>query len=253
MFSSSLDPNLFDPFPLEVSPCPEEASTAPDVTLSTTSPKRPENACTCVQDCFDIIQKLDDDEFQLPSLAFDHVLKLQKYLIFQCCKLLDCPACVDNLGASTVTLVICERVANMFECLCKRIEPGGVAAATLLGLEKDPECCVHATASKMNFTSILEGPCNPEMFSPEFRAEYSLEEQLHMIRALAKVQAKTFNQFLARLGQLKQSQRSQARLARFRSLKERSEEAAVSIDEFFARMLHHHHENPLSGQRASSS
>ncbi|KFA55390.1 hypothetical protein S40293_10986 [Stachybotrys chartarum IBT 40293] len=234
VFNSSLDPNLFDPFPLEVSPRPEEASAAPDAILSTTSPKRSENACTCVQDCFDIIQKLDDDEFQLTSLAFDHVLKLQKYLIFHCCKLLDCPACVDNLGASTVTLVICERVTNMFECLCKRIEPGGVAAATLLGLEKDHKYCVHATASNMNFTSILKGPCNPQMFSPEFSAEYSLEEQMHMIRALAKVQAKTFNQFLVRLAEQKQSQRSQARLARIRYLKERSEEAAVLIDEFFA-------------------
>src|SRR5688572_16706609 len=40
--------------------------------------------CSCISDTLDVVQKLDDDYFQLRTLAFDHVLKLQKWLIFHC-------------------------------------------------------------------------------------------------------------------------------------------------------------------------
>jgi hypothetical protein len=191
-------------------------------------------------DLLDIMQKLDDDEYKLTTLGFDHVLKLQKFLIFHCFKPVDCVSCRDSPTVSSMTLIICERIANMYDCLATRITPGGVSFNKLSGEYEPTDKLIEPSGPKRFRHGILQGPCNPELFSPEFRAEYSVEEQLHMIRVLAKVQTKNTRQFLARFAELKQSQRSQARLAKVEMLDERISDAAASIDKAFDAMLQHH-------------
>lgn len=79
--------------------------------------------------------------------------------------------------------------------------------------------------------------CNTNMFSPDFQAQYSNEELLHMIRELARIQAKNMDKLLARVGDMPQAQRSQARMGRIRVLRARIEEAAEKMDEGFGTLL----------------
>ncbi|KAH8688373.1 hypothetical protein BGZ61DRAFT_421539 [Ilyonectria robusta] len=215
-------------------------------------------ACSCLGDALDIVQKLDDDAFQLRTLAFDHVLKLQKWLIFHCCKPLDCDKCADLLQTYTIILIICDRVAEMFKCLSRRIklplsnptevdDPRSIetpdmttpSSSGILPRDKAP---LQDESTAQLFDSFsgdagLTTPCNPEMFSPEFRAQYSYDEQLHMIRVLAKIQVRNFNQLLVRISELQQTQQSQARFGKIMSLIKRLQEAGASMDASFQSML----------------
>ncbi|KAH7171255.1 hypothetical protein EDB81DRAFT_778063 [Dactylonectria macrodidyma] len=212
--------------------------------------------CSCLEDTLDIVQKLDDDAFQLRTLAFDHVLKLQKWLIFHCCKPLDCNKCTNLLQTSTIILIICGRVANMFECLSRRIqqphfssaegdELGSIATADItmpLPFAHLPRRKTILDASNSELFDIsgeaaIQTPCNPDMFSPEFRAQYSYDEQLHMIRVLAKIQVRNFNQLLVRISESQQTQNSQARFGKIMSFIRRLQHAGASMDESFQVML----------------
>lgn len=215
-------------------------------------------ACSCLGDTLDIVQKLDDDAFQLRTLAFDHVLKLQKWLIFHCCKPLDCDKCADLLQTYTIILIICDRVAEMFKCLSRRIKlplsnptavddptsietPDMTTPSSSVTLPRDnPPLQDESTAQLFDSFSGDAGittPCNPEMFSPEFRAQYSYDEQLHMIRVLTKIQVRNFNQLLVRISELQQTQQSQARFGKIMSLIKRLQEAGASMDASFQSML----------------
>ncbi|KAH7163355.1 hypothetical protein B0J13DRAFT_35319 [Dactylonectria estremocensis] len=215
--------------------------------------------CSCLEDTLDIVQKLDDDAFQLRTLAFDHVLKLQKWLLFHCCKPLDCDKCTSLLQTSTIILVICGRVANMFECLSRRIQPppfspdcpaeeGELGSITTPGIapflpfarparRKTTLDTSNSELFDISGEAAIQTPCNPEMFSAEFRAQYSYDEQLHMIRVLAKIQVRNFNQLLVRISESQQTQNSQARFGRIMSFIRRLQEAGASIDESFQIML----------------
>ncbi|KAF7554616.1 hypothetical protein G7Z17_g2766 [Cylindrodendrum hubeiense] len=215
-------------------------------------------ACCCLVDTLDIVQKLDDDAFQLRTLAFDHVLKLQKWLIFHCCKPLDCDKCSTLLQTYTVILIICDRVAEMFKCLSRRIKqpspnspegddhgqigtPDMTTPSSSATFQRSEPLSGDASSAQL-FDSLsgdagIRTPCNPEMFSPEFRAQYSYDEQLHMIRVLAKIQVRNFNQLLVRISETQQTQQSQARFGKIMSLIRRLQDAGASMEESFKIML----------------
>ncbi|KAK7431626.1 hypothetical protein QQZ08_001844 [Neonectria magnoliae] len=231
------------------------ANLIPETPLN--QPSNDTGGCSCISDTLDVVQKLDDDYFQLRTLAFDHVLKLQKWLIFNCCKPLDCNKCTNLLQTYTIILIICDRVAEMFKCLSRRIklphinpDSGGSAVtgapdmtspSSASTMPSDEAFLSDISAAQL-FDSLsgdagIKTRCNAEMFSPEFRAQYSYDEQLHMIRVLAKIQVRNFNQLLMRIGEMPQSQHNQARFGKIRSLIKRLQESGDSMDESFRVML----------------
>lgn len=204
----------------------------------------PDNAsCTCIDDTIRIVQQLDDDEFKLTRLSLDQALQLHKWLIFQCCKPLDCTRCTNLLAAHTVILVVCDRLSEMFECIHKRIRR---ASAALTGVEfpecstspSDPSRDAHLcprSASAQLFDSetgdaAWESPCNPLIFSGDIREAYSEEEQFHMIGVLLKFQCRNFRKLLARVGEHPQQQGSGARRARVTHMVARLEESVAAIE-----------------------
>lgn len=78
-------------------------------------------ACTCTNDLLRIVQQFDDDDFGLQALSLDEVMKLQKWILFQCCQPLDCLSCQALPAIHTILLIICDRLAEVFECMHKRI------------------------------------------------------------------------------------------------------------------------------------
>lgn len=207
--------------------------------------------CFCVKDLLDIVQKLEDDVFRLRTLGFDHILKLQKYMIFHCCKALDCPNCANSSSSATVILIICDRITSMFRCLSRRIRhqllngEGWDVASDSDGSEMYSRPIPDHGLAETSSPSVREvsaevNPrprCNPDMFSPEFKAQYSVEEQLHMIRVLAKIQVRNSNQLLVRISETSRAQNCEARFARIMDMTSRLQQAAESIDDTFQKML----------------
>lgn len=208
-------------------------------------------SCSCMDNTLRIVQRLDDDEFHLTTLPLDQVLHLQKWLIFQCCKPLDCTSCTSVLATHTVVLVICERLSEMFECIDKRIRRG---SAIMTGEQNewspgsastdDPSASLESTPAQL-FDGSTGGAsrnsiCNPMMFSGEIREQYSEEEQIHLIRVLLRCQIRNFRQFLVRVGDLDRppcndARRaivtcSNARRAKVIAMVTRLEEASAAID-----------------------
>lgn len=204
-------------------------------------------ACSCLSDIVSVVQKLDDDDFQLTKMPLDKVLHLQKWLIFQCCKPLDCFSCVGVPAVHTVLLIVCDRLAEMFECIHKRIKRAGAS----MSRRKDPNDPsdpsdlsdshsadppgVAAETSAQLFCSssglaVNSTSCNPMMFSDEFCDQYTDEEQMHMIRALLKLQIKYFYQLLSRIDGISQGQGNQARRSKIKSITGRLTKAAAAID-----------------------
>ncbi|EXA30036.1 hypothetical protein FOVG_18543 [Fusarium oxysporum f. sp. pisi HDV247] len=210
-------------------------------------------SCSCLEDMLEIVRKLDDDEFRLRTLTFDEVLKLQKWTIFHCCKPLDCLNCADLPAASSVILIICEKITEMFRCLSRRIKRQLADGEQLNDFSSDETLPFHQLSSDIGvayddaspthlfdrFSGApgISTPCNSDMFSPEFKGQYSCEEQLHMSRILAKIQVRNFNQFLLRISEMHESQRNQARFGKIFDLVNRLQQAATSIDATFQRML----------------
>ncbi|KAH7322676.1 hypothetical protein B0I35DRAFT_476603 [Stachybotrys elegans] len=237
----------------QLSSGPDAASSSASETANASKASEP---CTCLPDILDVVQKLEDDEFRLRTLAFDHVLKLQKWLLFHCCKQLDCSKCSDKATAPAMILIICERISEMFRCLARRmptlsphgIQPPAADARLLPPPQGSTSPLEEATGGKLFDGGTAEDgsatPCSLDMFSPDFRAEYSFEEQLHMIHVLTKIQVRNFNQFLVRLGHTPQSQRSRARQGKICFLIRQLQESASAIDASFCSMLQNHFENP---------
>lgn len=199
-------------------------------------------------DILDIVEKLDNDFFQLRMLPFDHVLKLQKWMLFNCCKPLECNNCENASTIFTVVLIICGRLADMCDCLSGRLH---LAKATLL---KNGNFAAEEETTTSSSNSAGDSPgghllksathgagaptcCNYEMFSPEFRAEYSQEEQLHMIRVLAKIQVRNLNQLLMRLSETSCAQSSEATIEKIFKVTNRLKTSAESIDESLQAMI----------------
>ncbi|KAK0630432.1 hypothetical protein B0T17DRAFT_490225 [Bombardia bombarda] len=194
--------------------------------------------CTCTDNLVRIVQQIDDDEFRMTTLSLDHVIQLKKWLIFQCCKPLNCPQCVDAAPVHTVLLIICDRLTQIFECIHKRIERArGILAGHISDLSDHsmPSPSSHIPSPAQLFCSLSGGEaniasCNPKMFSDEFRAQYSDEEQVHMIRVLLGLQLRNLGQLFGRLENASQPHANLARQSRIESLKTRLAKASTDID-----------------------
>ena len=214
-------------------------------------PRTNSSTCSCVFNTLHVVQQLDDDAFNITSLSLDEVLQLQKWIMSQCHKPLDCPNCKFLPTVYTVPVIICDRLVEMFECIHKRIkaasqrlsEEGGSSAQVssngswaLSSLDKpdrpDQLYCASSKgpASKAN--------CNPVLFSPDFESKYSEEELAHMIRVLLKLQIRNFRTLLTRVHDTSQTGANEARRARVKSMMIRLTEAETDIDNALRVVLH---------------
>lgn len=199
-------------------------------------------ACSCINDAVRVIQQLDDDEFNITTLSLDQVLQLQKWIIAQCCSPMECPRCVCLPAVHSVLLIICDRLTEMFECIHKRIKRANAALSELGSLQSAPlppqtdELGSAADARAQLFCNSTgraagSASCNLELFSPEFRAQYSNEEQVHMIRILLKLQIRNFRQLLSRVDNANQVAGSQARRSKVGAMVSRLGKASSDIED----------------------
>ena len=215
--------------------------------------------CSCLSDLVRVVQQLDDDEFHITTMSLDQVLQLQKWLVFQSCKPLDCPNCLDLPTLHTVRLILCDRLTEMFECIHLRIKRAGTiilsqtssqSSGPSIASTPSPSLDSSYSAAHMqpSTAAIGSGPlpaqlfcgssgraantaaCNPLMFSDDFRAQYSDEEQVHMIRVLLRLQMRNFKKLLLRVEQTSQVVASTARQAKVKSMMVRLAKAAVDIE-----------------------
>ena len=241
-------------------------------------PPPSKSCCTCIPDTLRIVQSLDDDEFRLKTLCFDEVLKLQKWIIFHCLQPLTCEPCSASSSAHTVVLVICERLTEMFTCLSRRLSHTQIDAKSVITItippsppadeeeEQHPEAHapnVLVSSSSSSPASLLDGTaptprlydaesgqactrvvCNAAMFSPEFREQYSAEEQYHMGRVLARLQMRNFGQLLVKMGDAARRQgegrgraNGAARMGKIRAMEARMREASERMEGAFGRIL----------------
>jgi hypothetical protein len=209
------------------------------------------SACSCVYNTLRVVQQLDDDAFNITSLSLDQVLQLQKWIMSQCHKPLDCPNCNLLSTVYTVLVIICDRLAEMFECIHKRIKKSsqrlsgqGVSsdqgssneswAPSSSGITERPEQ-LYCTSSK---GLASKANCNPVLFSPDFKSMYSEEEQVHMIGVLLKLQMRNFRTLLARVHNASQTGANEARRARVKSIMIRLMKAETDIDNALRVVLH---------------
>lgn len=198
------------------------------------------DGCSCMHNAVRVVQQLDDDDFHITKLSLGQVLQLQKWIIAQCYKPLDCVTCKFLPTVHTVLVIICDRLTEMFECIHKRIqkanrrisgltdwsdESTSASSDSLSSNERVGELyCTssHGEAGKAN--------CNPELFSTDFLATYTTEEQVHIIRVLLKLQVRNYRALLMRVGNASQITGSEARQAKIKSMIIRLGRAASNID-----------------------
>ncbi|KAI4860879.1 hypothetical protein F4820DRAFT_435454 [Hypoxylon rubiginosum] len=199
-------------------------------------------SCSCINDAVRVIQQLDDDEFRITTLSLDQVLQLQKWIIAQCCKPIECPNCVCLPAVHSVLLIICDRLTEMFECIHKRIrrastalsEQGSLQIAIASSQSDELGSVAEARAQLFcNSTGRAAGSatCNLQLFSSELCAQYSDEEQVHMIRILLKLQIRNFRQLLSRVDNANQIAGSQARRSKVGAMVSRLGKANADIED----------------------
>ncbi|KAL2201519.1 hypothetical protein P885DRAFT_26501 [Corynascus similis CBS 632.67] len=215
--------------------------------------------CSCLSDLVRVVQQLDDDEFHITTMSLDQVLHLQKWLVFQCCKPLDCPKCLDLPTIHTVRLILCDRLTEMFECIHLRVKRAGAILASAgsdvssnpssaSSSSQSPDSLRPVRPSPTNAAAVGSGPlpaqlfcgssgraantaaCNPLMFSDDFRNQYSDEEQVHMIRVLLRLQIRNFRKLLLRLERTCQGAANQARQSKVESMMVRLSKASADIE-----------------------
>jgi hypothetical protein len=210
-----------------------------------------------------VVQQLDDDEFHITTMSLDQVLQLMKWLVFQCCKPLDCHRCLDLASIHTVRLILCDRLTEMFECIHLRIKrASAMLSAQLSDASTAPSAAssspdslsapslpsLHSAAPQPPAAAVGSGPpaaqlfcgtsgraantaaCNPMMFSDDFRNQYSDEEQVHVIRVLIRLQIRNFQKLLLRLERTSQVAASHARQSKVKSMMARLAKASADID-----------------------
>ena len=162
----------------------------------------------------------------------------------------------------TTVLILCERIINVFQCLSKRLHrlwtnlskysiEEGLDVFEVLQL---PEIRAGTSPSPppemkdhLGEWQIYDGEtgqsgvimeCTLHLFSSEFRAEYSSDEQCGMIQVLAKKQIENAGRLLKRLRMLSAS--SPARTGKLMTLEDRlgrakrtTEESLESISQAF--------------------
>ncbi|KAK4170009.1 hypothetical protein QBC43DRAFT_250903 [Cladorrhinum sp. PSN259] len=257
----STTPSEQNPIPTPSSTVlPPENSTTPAFQtplLQNEPPTEPLAACTCLPDLLNVLKQLDDDTFHLSTLALDQVIQLQKWIVFQCWKPLDCPGCLFSSSSSyNLTLIICDRLIQMFECIKARIN----AAKEIMGLaglataenaststttvafeyrqvdqDEENEEEEDVGSGQQLFCSLTGKPgratkCNPLMFSDEFRNLYSHEEQVHMVHALLGLQLRNLGRLLEKIGGMVEGGGNLARQGRVRGMQERLGQAGGEIE-----------------------
>jgi hypothetical protein len=230
---------LMDDFP---NPNPSAPPADPIVNPATDSsaPWAKSDGCSCMYNAVRVVQQLDDDDFRITTLSLGQVLQLQKWIISQCYKPLDCVNCKFLPTVHTVLVIICDRLTEMFECIHKRIKK---ANQRISGLSDSSDQSSSASSDSLPSTERLgelyctssrgaaaKANCNPELFSTEFQAMYSSEEQVHIIRVLLKLQVRNFRALLIRVGNASQITGSEARKAKVKSMIIRLGRAASDID-----------------------
>ncbi|KAL0937072.1 uncharacterized protein CTRU02_206803 [Colletotrichum truncatum] len=236
-------PTSFDSL-LEASESPMPLSLSLDEFLtSDTGSSNGSGACSCTNNLLKIVQQFDDDDFGLTSLSLDEVMKLQKWILFQCCQPLDCPSCQALPAVHTVLLIICDRMTEIFECIEKRIRRTNSQPHRTKGPNE-----TNYMTDGINFTSVEvrqssgnlfdastgnvagQMDCNPHLFSLEFQRGYSDEEQVHMIRVLLKLQIRNFRSLLVRVHDASQASSREARKSKVKSLTTRLSTAEIGIE-----------------------
>lgn len=201
-----------------------------------------------MQNILRVVQRLDDDDFKLTALAFDQVVQLQKWIMSQCCKPLDCASCRTQSTALTIILIICDRLTEMFECIHKRLlratyrvhehenelSNGSQQSSSAATTPEDPGSATGTSGQKLycTFTGGVAGNalCNPDLFSAEFQNLYSDEEQVHMIQALTRLQIRNFRGLLMRVDGASQGSGSVARRLKIEAMTARVTKAAENIE-----------------------
>ncbi|KZL74866.1 hypothetical protein CI238_07484, partial [Colletotrichum incanum] len=252
LLSSMPSPTSFDSL-LEASESPMPPSLSLDEFMaSDTGSSTGSGPCSCTNNLLKIVQQFDDDDFGLASLSLDEVMKLQKWILFQCCQPLDCPPCQALPAVHTVLLIICDRMTEIFECIEKRIrrtnsQPHGTKRQNDPNYLSDgmrfasPEVRRSSgnlfDASTGNVAGQMD--CNPNLFPPEFQRGYSDEEQVHMIRVLLKLQMRNFRSLLVRVHDANQASGREARKSKVKSLTARLSAAEVGIENSLRDTLKH--------------
>jgi hypothetical protein len=199
------------------------------------------DGCSCMYNAVRVVQQLDDDDFRITTLSLGQVLQLQKWIIAQCSKPLDCVNCKLLPTVHTVLVIICDRLAEMFECIHKRIKKAnqrisglsdssdqssaGSSDSSVPSPERLGE--LYCTSSR---GAASKAQCNPELFASDFQSMYSSEEQVHIISVLLKLQVRNFRALLMRVGSASQITGSEARTAKVKSIIIRLSRAASDID-----------------------
>lgn len=188
--------------------------------------------CPCIHSTVRVVQQLDDDDFRITALSLDEVVQLQKWIISQCGKPLDCPNCRFLPTVHTVLILICDRLSEMFECISKRIKRANQRLSGQAPSDENSESAEPCAAGRSisSISSSRNANCNPDLFSSEFQNTYSDEEQVHMIQVLLKLQLRDFRALLVRLDGVIQIAGSEARRSKVKSLMLRLGRAATEID-----------------------
>jgi hypothetical protein len=196
-----------------------------------------------------VVQKLDDDEFHLTTLALDGVLQVQKWLIFQCCRPLECPRCSNLSSVHTLLLIVCDRLTKMFDCTSRRLKrirvttTGGMSMEALSDvLRRQASTDAPPEPLGQLFCSVTGSPadqseCNPLVFSGDLQGRYTEEEQVHMIRGIINLHVGYFRKLLSRIEVLSQEGGNKARLSRISAIIAKLDAAAAAIEQAFQGIL----------------
>ncbi|KAL6806265.1 hypothetical protein GGI42DRAFT_278857 [Trichoderma sp. SZMC 28013] len=205
--------------------------------------------CCCIENSATVLQRLEDDEFNITGLSIEGVVQLQKWVMFQCCLALDCSMCCLLPRVQTLVVVICDRLTEIFECLCKRFHSSAAGLNWPESLEShsvSSSSIVTGTLSTNRhaqlYCSATRGPaelasCNSAIFSNIQGDNYIPQEQLHMMRALLNLQIEHFRSLLNRVHGVSQDSRSEARQAKVKTMMARLDTAGTQINRVLSLVL----------------
>lgn len=222
---------------------PRQGSNVATDVANSTNPSK----CDCMNNTLRVVQQLDDDEFRITTLTLGQVLQLQKWIISQCYKPIDCVNCKYRSTVHTVLVIVCDRLAEMFECIHKRIyranqrmtgfgdsgDSNDPSDASDLSTNADSDATMDSGGQLYCVSS--GGPagkarCDPGLFSSQIHVLYSNEEQVHMIQVLLKLQIRNFKTLLVQIQQASKLTGSLARQSKIDSMSTRLVRAAGNID-----------------------
>lgn len=195
--------------------------------------------CACMEGTVRVVQQLDDDEFHITTLTLDQVLRLQKTIITHCMTAVGCADCKSPSDVQAMLVIICDRLAEMFECIHRRMEKVKRRLASGLPLAMRhlvvPARNERPTRDGQLFCSTTGGlankaDCNPGLFLPGLEALYSEQEQVHLIEVLLRLQMENFETLLNRIIQTRQATVSQARRSKLHNILTRLSEARADIE-----------------------